>query len=170
MRALLIFFFTYFLTINVFAKTLTLYDTNKPDAKSIATLDTETGLIPIFVSEDAAWVKVGNPENGDTGWVKAGDLSFQNTIIGFVFSNVGFDASVPDTKYVLKLGQSQNLTGQQAVDYFKQLHEQQGALQNAIQQLVNILTAGNSTLNMPVMMPILFIPEKKLPMPLPMNR
>jgi len=167
---LFLLYFLGFLSVNAFAKTISLYDTNKSDAKSIASVDTETGIIPIFISEDGAWVKVGNPENGDTGWVKSNELSFQNAIIGFVFSNMSFDTSVPATKYVLKLGQSQNLTGKQTIEYFKQLHEQQGELQNAIQQLVNILTTNHSILNMPVMMPVLFIPEKKLPTPLPMNR
>lgn len=51
--------------------TISLYTDANKNSKVVATLPTNTQLIPIFRQGD--WLKVGNPKNGQTGWVNYKD-------------------------------------------------------------------------------------------------
>ncbi len=57
---------------NAFATTLSLYQ--NPDSKSnvIATVKEGQAIIPIFTQGD--WIKVGDPTNGNVGWVSKDTL------------------------------------------------------------------------------------------------
>ncbi len=150
-------------TICAFSDSITLYDDAKEGAKEIGTIDSATGIVAIFFSKDNNWVKVGDPQNGNTGWIKAGDLGFDNNILGLTFTEKDFNASVPAQTYKLELGQEQSLTADQTVAFFKELHTKQAAIQKALQDMVTLIFSDKS-INVPVLMPVLFIPEKNLPL------
>ena len=54
---------------SIFANTLNIYE--KPDENSTvkATMQRGEKIVPIFYTEKKDWVEVGNPQNGDIGWV-----------------------------------------------------------------------------------------------------
>ncbi|HEX2548695.1 MAG TPA: hypothetical protein VHM20_02635 [Gammaproteobacteria bacterium] len=147
---------------SAFSASITLYDTNKESAKNIGTIDSATGIVAIFFSKDNQWIKVGDPTNGNTGWVKTSDLGFDNNILGITFSAKNFNDSVPPQSYQLELGQEQSLTADETVAFLKSLHEKQATVQKALQDMVTLIFSDKN-LNVPVMMPVLFIPQKNLP-------
>tara|TARA_R110000868_G_scaffold318196_4_gene578991 strand:+ start:3466 stop:4032 length:567 start_codon:yes stop_codon:yes gene_type:complete len=56
------------------AATIKLYEKPSDTAKVTGTVDLSAGIIPIFTPENSPWIKVANPQNGETGWVKNTDL------------------------------------------------------------------------------------------------
>lgn len=61
-----------FISSLVFAKDVYLYDQPVAGATVIGTIDTSTGLIPIF--NRSGWLKAADPRNGKIGWLQMGDL------------------------------------------------------------------------------------------------
>lgn len=55
------------------AASISLYDQPNANAKVIGTLSTDQALIPIYTRGE--WTKVGNPNNGDVGWINNKILS-----------------------------------------------------------------------------------------------
>ncbi len=60
------------------AKTIDLYDKPK-DGKIISKLDSESGVIKIFIPKDGTWIKVADPRDGNVGWIKSADLQDMTT-------------------------------------------------------------------------------------------
>jgi SH3-like domain-containing protein len=58
-----------------FAKNINLYEQPKTDAKVVATIDPAQGIVPIYTPDKSEWVKIGDPRNGNVGWVKSSDLA-----------------------------------------------------------------------------------------------
>lgn len=57
-----------------YAVTLNLYDQPKTDAKVVGKIDTESGFVPIFTPKPGDWMKVGDPKNGNVGWIQTKQL------------------------------------------------------------------------------------------------
>lgn len=57
-----------------FADTLNVYEKPEANAKVIMEMKSGQQLMPIFYTEKGDWVKVANPQNGDVGWAKVGEL------------------------------------------------------------------------------------------------
>lgn len=53
-----------------FATTINMYEQPSTDSKLVASVTSDVPLRPIFYTEKKDWVKVGNPQNGDIGWIK----------------------------------------------------------------------------------------------------
>lgn len=66
------FFLNAFIPATVFASIVKLYDQPVPTGKMIGNIDS-TNMITIFNS--GAWIKVGDPKNGNVGWIKASDVT-----------------------------------------------------------------------------------------------
>ncbi len=62
----------------VYAASINLYDSPDDKAKVTGTIDLSAGVIPIYTPKDSVWVKVGDPRNGNTGWVKSSELKDSN--------------------------------------------------------------------------------------------
>lgn len=153
----------FFLGFSACAAMINLYDSPKEDGKVITTVNSDTGIVPFFFPENSSWIKVGDPKTGNAGWVKSSELGFQNSIIGFTFSQVDFNSMVPPQTYNLALGQAQSMNGEQAVAYLKAMHLKQATIQQALQSMITLLFSDQN-LKLPVLMPVLFIPEKNLPL------
>lgn len=77
-------FLTYFLAITTaYAESLNIYDKPEEKAKIIATIDSDSSIIPIFYNATKDWTKIANPKNGDVGWVKSSELKGPTIITDF---------------------------------------------------------------------------------------
>lgn len=67
-----------------FANSIDLRAEPNDQAKVTGTIDLSAGIIPIYTPKDSQWVKVADPRNGNTGWVKASALKDSNgNVISF---------------------------------------------------------------------------------------
>ncbi len=57
-----------------FAKSINLYAEPLDNAKVISTIDLSKGVVPIYTPKEGGWVKVGDPNNGNVGWIKSSDM------------------------------------------------------------------------------------------------
>ena len=105
-----------------FAKTINLYDQPKADAKVIGTVDSDKGIIPIFTPKEGQWIKVGNPSNGNVGWVKMSDLNAPpGAMTEFTFM-----------QHMLNGDKNQQLTPEQ----IKQMQLQQQQIQESMKKMM----------------------------------
>ncbi len=131
-----------------FAKTINLYEEPKADSKLVGTVDPSTGIIPIYTPKEGTWVKVGNPKNGNVGWVKSSDLADAGaSSSGFSFSQqVEKSGNGPET-YVFKLGIPTALTKEQSDALYKQIQAQQAAIQQSVQKIIkDMFNSYNQTM------------------------
>src|SRR5690242_16122189 len=100
-----------------FAKMLTLYDQPKTDAKTIGTIDSEAGIIPIFTPKDnTAWIKVADPRNGNVRLIQSSELSTKDSK-GFSFSQKIISTGNGPNSYVIQFGTPQLLTPEQSKEF-----------------------------------------------------
>lgn len=117
-----------------FAADINLYDQPKADAKTVGKIDPAIGIIPIFSSNDGVWLKVGDPRNGNVGWVKNADLSSQNGInTSYTFSQKIVNDGKTITSPTLQIGPAAKLTPEQAAA-MRKLEQQQQAIQRSMQE------------------------------------
>jgi hypothetical protein len=140
---------------NAFARPITLYDAPKAGAKSVGTIDSSKPLVPIFTSKDGDWMKVGNPDNGNVGWVKASELSASSGS-GFSFTQQTVDTS-SGPKTTIQFGVPQPMTP----DQIKEMQKRQMLLQQSIQKMTEDMQNAYSNLppGVPVFMPVIMVPS-----------
>lgn len=116
------------------AAMLNLHENPDDTSKVTGTVDLSAGIIPIYAPKESVWVKVGNPANGATGWVKSSDLKDSQG------NKISFSQSVTDkgnnSQSVQMTSGNQPLTPEQQ----KQLELQQKTAQESLmkaQQGVN---------------------------------
>jgi Bacterial SH3 domain len=99
----------FFATIS-YAKDVNLYDQPQNAAKVIGTIDAAQGIIPIFTQPNGEWLKVGDPRNGNVGWVKTSELNATNPPSSFSFSQqVTVDSKgVPRAYPIVRYGTTTN--------------------------------------------------------------
>ena len=156
-----------------FAKDINLYDQPTQAAKIVGTIDPATGIIPIYTPKGSEWVKIGDPSNGNVGWVKANDISSGGSSFSFT-QKVVTDGKEPKI-YKVQIGNPPDVKmDQQTQDLVKKMQLQQQSLQQSTQKIMqemidNInrlykqqpeLLHNNGT--MPVIMPIVIIPASSL--------
>ena len=160
------------------AKNINLYDQPMPTAKVIGTIDTETGVIPIFTPKGSDWVKIGDPRNGNVGWVKASDINNGGNS-SFSFTQKVVKQGKPPETYHIQIGNTPvNIqTDLQMQNMLQEMQIRQQAIQQTTQKIMqemidNInklykqqpeLLHNNGT--MPVIMPIVIIPASSLTTP-----
>ncbi len=62
------------MTTATFAATINMHEKPSADSKVVASVASDTPLKSIFYTEQKDWVKVGNPQNGEVGWIKAAEF------------------------------------------------------------------------------------------------
>jgi hypothetical protein len=147
-----------------FAKILTLYDQPKADAKSIGTIDSEVGIIPIFTTKDNTWIKVADPKNGNVGWIQSSDLNVNNSN-GFSFSQKMISTGHGPHSYVIQFGTPQLLTPEQSKEFFKRLQEQTQSIQENTQKMMQDIFKNMDQFEMqfPIIMPVIVMPNSDIP-------
>jgi len=129
------------------AASINLYDAPNDTAKVVGTIDLTAGVIPIYTPEKSQWIKVGDPRNGNTGWVKNSEMkdSHGNAItfsqkitdngsshVQSMQMNVGNQPLTPDQQAALQHQQKFNAeslqraqqTMDQALDAAKKTYQQ----------------------------------------------
>lgn len=86
---------------NVYAKEVNLYEQPTANAKVVAKVDLSSGVIPIFTAKDGVWTKVGDPRNGNVGWLKSTDI--KTNAISFT-QRIVTDGAQPQTYQVFQFG------------------------------------------------------------------
>ncbi len=156
-----------------FAKTINLYDQPKADAKITGTLDTNKGIIPIFTPKEGQWVKVGDPSNGNVGWIKTSDLGTEpGAASSFTFMQHMFNDGKGPQNYQFILSGPQKLTPEQMKDMQLRQQQVQEAFKKMMQDMYKDLGDMMNPIlnkNTPVVMPLIVAPEQKPVAPLPAN-
>lgn len=156
------------------AKSLNLYDQPKVDAKVIATIDSTVGMVPIFTPKDGDWIKVGDPKNGNVGWVKTSDFSNDSDLGSqlTVTEQTIRTSEGPKTYRIIQFGTPSTLTAEQASAMTKEAQQRQQAIQESVQKMMqnfyndmndlyrtNASVLGNTLTNFPMVMPIIILPQ-----------
>jgi hypothetical protein len=148
------------------AKEIALYAEPKADAKVEGKADLAVGIIPIFSTADGKWVKVGDPRNGNVGWVKSDDMSNggQST---FIFSQrISSDGKGPKSFQLIQYGNPQKLSADQ-IKSIQEMQKQQESARHSMQKLMDemmqqvnslYLPSTNNMAPSPIVMPIIVIP------------
>lgn len=94
--------------LGVFAAEIPLYDQPNAGAKVVGNIDTSVGVIPIYTPTNSEWVKVGDPRNGNVGWLKSADLSkAMGSSNGVTFSQKIINDGKGQNSYQVQYGQTQ---------------------------------------------------------------
>src|SRR4029078_8120426 len=104
------------------------------------------------------WMKVGDPRNGTTGWIKSQPLTSKTGVTSFRFKTMTNDASSPITYHFFQSG-TDKMTEQQQQDLLKELQARQQLMQKNMQMMFQNFDSMNHAWGpMPVMMPVVFVP------------
>lgn len=151
---------TFFITSACFAKTLNLYEQPKTDAKVVGKIDTEAGFVPIFTPKNSDWMKVGDPSNGNVGWVQSKELSSAGSNTGFTFSQQVVNTEAGPQSYVVKFGTPKSLSQTDAKKLISQMETRQKQVQADMEKMIQEMF-GQPGGNMPIFMPIIIMPSEK---------
>jgi hypothetical protein len=146
------------------AKILTLYDQPKADAKTVGTIDSEVGIIPIFTPKDSSWIKVADPKNGNVGWIKSSDLTTDKSG-GFSFSQKITSTGNAPQSYIIQFGSPKMLTPEQSQEFMKRIQEQTQAIQKQTQKIMQDTFKDVNEAQFPVVMPIIVMPNPEVTPP-----
>lgn len=144
------------------AKNINLYDQPKADAKVVGTIDSDTGIIPIFTPKDnKAWVKVADPRNGNVGWIKNSDIDTGATS-GFTFTQHTISSGKgPGTYQVFQFGTpNQQISPEQAQKMINQIQARQQAIQEDTAKMMQDIYKSMDLSNFPVIMPVIVLPQQ----------
>ena len=143
------------------AKEIPLLQEPKIGSAPAGTADLSSGVIPIFTSKDGNWVKIGDPRNGNVGWIKASELS-GNGETSIIFSHrIANDGKNASSYQVFQFGTPSKLTSDQQ-KVLQKLEEQQAASRKAVQQAMqNMMNNWNMTMPGPILMPIIVVPQQQ---------
>lgn len=151
------------------AKEISLYSDPQDTSKVIGKIDASLGVVPIFSSKDGKWMKVGDPRNGNVGWIKSNEVMGQHSSSFTFIQRTIDDGKEPQTYQLIQFGQPQTLTPEQSNAQAKKIQAQQQAIQQNMQKTIqNMLEGINSfykqqdTLfqSMPFFMPIIVVPAQ----------
>ncbi len=139
------------------AKEIPLLQDPKSGSPTTGTADLSYGVIPIFTSKDGNWVKIGDPRNGNVGWVKSSELS-GNDSTSVIFSH-SISTGGKNTNYqVFQFGTPSKLTPDQT-KALQKLEEQQAAARNALQKAWQDMM-NSWSMPGPILMPIIVVPQQ----------
>lgn len=146
---------------SLLAKTLTLFDQPKNDAKAIGSIDSASGIIPIFTPKDSSWIKVADPTNGNVGWIKSSDFNTVSKTSGFSFKMIN-TGNGPSNYQIIQFGGSNPFTSEQSQALMKQMESRTKALQKDMQMMVHDMFNGlNLTApNFPILVPVIMMPQE----------
>lgn len=165
---------TLFISFGVYAKDIDLYNDPKDDAKKIGTLDSSTGIIPIYTPKKSSWIKVADPRNGNVGWVKMNDFNSEKSTEYIFTQQLINTGTSPQTYRVIQFGSGSNKpTSDQIKDMLKRQEAEQRQLQKNINksmqkmlnEMNNLYHWDSTWLNndLPLVMPVIVIPSEAIP-------
>lgn len=145
-----------------FSATINLYDQPKNDAKAIGSIDTNTGIIPIYAPK-GDWVKVGDPRNGNVGWIKTQDFKNLGNVNSINFSQRIVNTNQnPQGYQVMQMGAfPQQLTPEQSQAMFKDMEARRRLFEREMHQMMDNMFRNNQMMwsNMPMIVPVILVPQ-----------
>lgn len=169
---------------NIAAKPLKLYDQPKADAKVVGSIESSNGVVPIYTPEHSDWMKVGDPKNGNVGWINVNDLSDNSGSSATQFSMTQKTIetkSGPKTVQMVEFSTPKTMTPQESLALQKEIQTRQDNLQKSIQKMMqdfyrqmsnyymqNPTTFGSP--NTPIVMPIIVYPQDQASVPAPVAK
>ena len=142
-----------------FAKLLALYDQPLENAKIVGKIDSEAGIVPIFTTKAGDWIKVGDPKNGNVGWIKSDELSSTSpTTSGFTFTQRFVNDGKGPQSYVVQFGTPKPLTSEQTKAMMKQMEDLQMQIQKEMQRMMNGVLGQQWTISPAFILPIVVVP------------
>lgn len=159
--------FSLFLSVSttLFAMDIKLYDQPKADAKTVGTVDLTAGIIPIFTPKTGDWIKVGDPRNGNVGWIKSSDLQSMGgtTTITFTHKIMNNGKGSPQSYQIIEFGQPKNLSDEEVQAMIQKVQLQQQTMQQSLQKAIQDMNSYWNTMNgtMPMIVPVIVVPEQK---------
>jgi hypothetical protein len=170
----------------LFAKPVTLYEQPKTDSKIVGTIDSASSMVPIFSNKEGDWMKVGDPQNGNVGWIKVNDVAASNTANGV--TSTGFSMSEktvntsngPKTYRVMQFGNTPPLTPEQSQAVTAAMQKRQVEIQSGtMQMLQSVIDNANAaykanpnlynSINFPFIVPVVVVPVANQPTANPPN-
>jgi hypothetical protein len=154
-----------------FAKNINLYDQPSTTSKVVGSINQSNKLVPIFTTKAGDWMKVGDPANGNVGWVKVSDFSTAAggaTSSGFSMSEETVNtANGPQTYRTIQFAQPENdAKTQEAIKRI--VEQQQAAMQNSQRMFNDVYKQMNDLYKSnpaafssfpPIMMPVMVVPQ-----------
>jgi hypothetical protein len=133
----------------VFAQSITLYEQPNQNAKVVGTADLSAGIISIFSPDNNnEWMKVGDPRNGNVGWIKTNDLKNAKGSESIITQKV-ITKNPSDSAQILQFGNAPTLTKEQAQALLLEYQAKQVELQKTLKGAINDLnTLFQSQINM----------------------
>lgn len=157
--------------LSAFAKEVNLYDQPNTNAKVVGKVDLSIGIVPIFTPQNGDWMKVGDPRNGNTGWIKSTDLNGANNAVTFSQQIIN-DGNGPHTFQFMQYGQPpQPMTEEERKKLMKQMQLQHQNIQQTMQQQMLEMQREFDEMqhgwpfmhgpHMPMIMPVVFVPMEE---------
>ncbi len=134
------------------ASSINLHEAPNDTSKVTGTVDLSAGIIPIYTPENSQWIKVADPRNGNTGWVKNSELkdSHGNAITfsqhvsegkgqqsQTIQMNVGTQSLTPAEQRTLE--QQQKATAESLIKAQKTMGQAVDALKQTYQQTLELM-------------------------------
>jgi len=123
------------ISMQVFAKNITLYEQPKAGAKVVGQADLSAGIIPIFSQKNGDWIKIADPRNGNVGWVKAKAISTDGGAVIFSQRILENDHGA-QTIQSIQIGNAAKPTKEQ-LKQMEEIKKRQQAAQDNIEKSMN---------------------------------
>lgn len=141
----------------VIAKTINLYEQPKADSKVVGNIDSSAGIVSIFTTSDGNWIKVGDPRNGNTGWIKSTDLSNKNFNFNLIKTSDGMHQY-----QVIQYGNTKPLNPEQVSNAIKQMELRQQIIQKDMQRMMQDMFAdAQEWMKTRMFVPVFMMPLKE---------
>lgn len=134
----------------------------QPNAKSkmVGSINLQKGVIPIYEKKD--WMEIGDPNNGNVGWVKIADFKAESQKSGIFITQRFIDTSKGPKAYeIFNYGSPQQLSANQTQTIMKQMELRHQMIEKNMRQTMQDLAKNfnQGFVSFPVIMPVVVVPE-----------
>lgn len=133
-----------FFSANAIAKEVNLYENADATSKVVGKIDAAKGLVPIFTKPDGTWLKVGDPRNGNVGWVKASDLINSGTgpsSVSYQQQIINDGKGVPRAYQVMQFGNEDKAAiEKRGQEFNKQITNPNNTIEQNIQSVIQTIS------------------------------
>jgi hypothetical protein len=159
-----------------FAKTINLYADPNNTAKVVGTIESSNTMVPIFSDKTGIWMKVGDPKNGNVGWIKVSDVTNAKSngggVSGFSMTEQTIDTKDGPTTYrTIQFGNGAPAHPESAQAIIQKIQAQQTQIQQQTQKAytnlyrdMNVLYQTNPAVfnnpGFPLFMPVIIVPPQ----------
>lgn len=154
------------------ARDISLYDEPKDNAKILGKIDIEAGVVPIFSTKGGEWMKVGDPRNGNVGWIKSSDTQIPGQPNAISFTQKVINDSKGD-QHTYQLMQYGKPAQQQSDELIQKMEKQQRAIRDSMQKAfqdvilqldnVNEWNKAHGMPEFPMIVPVIVMPSAAKP-------